>query len=259
MIADVIHSFLVMASGHLGGLAALFSSAEVMFSPPVLIRAVIENCAHAVWVLGDNPEEPADHRLARAYLEELLSAEEEKKNAGRMLTKVHPAFMRADADYKALKAEILARFAGATKANLGEKSLLNQKLPGLENAVTWMYAVTKRSGGVIGFEEATGIYGFISNMTHPTLYSVQGKRFWGVEPSSGNRVADLRIEIGFLESEARAALAAFYNALTYVNSYFGWPEDVLHDLEARIHAVIPSFFTDASGRIPASGATESGE
>ena len=259
MIADIVHSFLVMASGHLGGLAGLFSSAEVMLSPPILIRAVIENCAHAVWVLGDDPEEPADHRLARAYLEELLSAEEEKKNAGRMLTKVHPTFMRAEADYKALKAEILARFAGATKADLGDKSLLNQELPRLEDAVVWMYALTKKSGGTIGSEEAMGIYGFLSNMTHPTLYSARDKRLWGVEPFSGNRVAELRIEIDFLEKAARAALAAFYNALTYVNSYFGWPEDLLNDLEARIHAVIPDFFTDVSARMPESSPTRSGE
>ena len=190
MIAEVIHSFLVVASGHLGGLAALFASAEVMFSPPVLVRAVIENCAHAVWVLGNDPDEDVNERLARAYLEELLSAEDEKKNAGRMLTKAHPTFIQAEANYKALKAEILARFPGAIKADLGEKSLLGQKLPRLEDAVVWMYGLTKESGGVIGHEEATGIYGFLSNMTHPTLYSERDKRLWEVEPVSGNRVAN---------------------------------------------------------------------
>ncbi|PZE66842.1 hypothetical protein DEJ27_13225 [Curtobacterium sp. MCPF17_018] len=259
MIAEVIHSFLVVASGHLGGLAALFASAEVMFSPPVLIRAVIENCAHAVWVLGNDPDEDVDQRLARAYLEELLSAEEEKKNAGRMLTKVHPTFIRAEADYKALKAEILARFPGVTKADLGDRSLLGQKLPKLEDAVVWMYVLTKESGGAIGSDQATGIYGFLSNMTHPTLYSERDKRLWEVEPVSGNRVANLRIGIDFLENEARAALAAFYNALTYVNSYFGWPEDVLKDLEARFDEVIPSFFIDASAHIPEPSKSNSAE
>jgi hypothetical protein len=33
-----------------------------------------------------------------------------------------------------------------------------------------MYDVTERMGGTISGDVAKGIYGFLSNMTHPTLY-----------------------------------------------------------------------------------------
>ena len=38
------------------------------------------------------------------------------------------------------------------------------------------------------------------------------------------------------------ALAAFYNTLTYVTSYFGWPIDVHDGLTAQLDEVIPGFF-----------------
>jgi hypothetical protein len=48
--------------------------------------------------------------------------------------------------------------------------------------------------------------------------------------------------IGSIEREARAALAAFYNALKHTTSYFGWPTTIVETLEAKIEAFIPTFF-----------------
>ncbi|GAC1387333.1 MAG: hypothetical protein NVSMB48_26610 [Marmoricola sp.] len=123
LVAEVVQTYLLTASGHLGGLASLYATGEVIFPTPALIRSAIENCAHAVWVIGEDPHEPSDHRLARAYLEELLSAEEAKKNAGRMRGNTHPSYIRASAYYKALKNEILQRFPEATPETLGARSL----------------------------------------------------------------------------------------------------------------------------------------
>lgn len=61
LIEEVVQVYLLAASGHLGALASLYKSGEVFSSPPLLMRAVIENCAHAVWVLGENPEEPCEN------------------------------------------------------------------------------------------------------------------------------------------------------------------------------------------------------
>ena len=36
---------------------------------------------------------------------------------------------------------------------------------------------------------------------------------------------------------------AFYNALTYVTSYFGWPTSVHDGLTARIDETMPTFFS----------------
>ncbi len=193
-------------------------------------------------MLGDDPEEPAENRLARGYLEELLSAEEAKKNSGRMRGKTHASYLHAAESYQRVKAEILARFPEASKQTLGEGTLRGQQLPKLEDAVKWMYSLTESAGGTIDQDAASGIYGFLSNMTHPTLYPARQRRGWHDDPEEGHRIAYLHIDLGSVEDEARAALAAFYNALTYTTSYFGWPTTALKVLEEKIDAVIPTFF-----------------
>jgi hypothetical protein len=242
LIAEVVQTFLLTASGHLGGLASLYSSAEILFSPALLTRAVIENCAHAVWVLGDDPEEPAENRLARCYLEELLSAEEAKKNFGRMHGKSHPSYLKYASEYKHLKEQLLVRFPEETKQTLGERTINGQELPGLELVVKWMYSLTEAAGGTINQDVASGIYGALSNRTHPTLYPARARRVWPSTTDDGYAVAQLEVELSAVENEARAALAAFYNALTYTNSYFGWPTTILDALESEMEKVIPTFF-----------------
>ncbi|KUF08522.1 hypothetical protein [Leucobacter sp. G161] len=241
LIADVVQTFLLTSSGHLGGLASLYTSGEVLFSPALLIRSIIENCAHAIWVLGGQGE-PAEDRLARCYLEELKSAEEAKKNAGYMYGKLHASHVHSADRYRQLKKQILARFPDTTKQILGEYELHRQKLPKLEDAVKEMYALTEAAGGTITQEQASGIYGFLSNRTHPTLYPARQLREWEGDETSGHAVAHLHVGMGPIEDEARAALAAFYNALSYVTSYYAWPTTLLEALEMKIQATIPGFF-----------------
>lgn len=243
LIAEVVQTYLLTASGHLGGLAALYARGEVLFSPPVLIRATIENCAHAVWVVGEDSDEPAEDRLARAYLEEFLSADEAKKNAGLMHAKSHASYVRALAYYKALKVEIRERFPSNTELLEGRDSTVNGlQLLGPEATVGRMYALTESYGGTIGGRAAKGIYGFLSNMTHPTLYPARQSRVWIDDPSVGHAVAKLRINLSTTEAAARGALAAFYNALTYVTSYFGWSTETVDRLTSSIEKAIPTFF-----------------
>src|SRR3546814_4084362 len=71
-------------------------------------------------------------------------------------------------------------------------------------------------------------------MTHPTLYPARQRREWTSDPATGHPVAHLRVDLGSAENEARAALAAFYNALTYTTSYFGWPTTVVDALTTTI-------------------------
>ncbi|WP_340539132.1 hypothetical protein [Nocardioides sp. GXZ039] len=196
LIAEVVQTYLLTASGQLGALASLYASGEVIFPTPALIRSVIENCAHAVWVLGEDPDEPSDDRLARAYLEEILSAEEAKKNAGRLHAKTHPSYVRASAYYKALKSEILQRFPGATRESPGARTLNGQTLPSLKAAVEGMYELTRTFGGTIDGRTGTGIYGILSNQTHPTLYAARERRVWAENPAAGHHEALLRIDIG---------------------------------------------------------------
>lgn len=242
LIAEVLQTYLLIASGHLGGLASLYASGEVLFPPAALIRATVENCAHAMWVLGDDAAEPSENRLARAYLEELLSAEEAKKNAGRLGDKAAPAHVNAEAYYTTLKQQILDRFPDSDKDSLGKRTLHGQTLLNLEATVTWMYALTEVAGSNISPRAGSGVYGFLSNMTHPTLYPARQMRVWRDEPEHGHAVAYLHIDVGFAERQASAALAAFYNALSYVTSYFGWNTSIQQRLEAKIEKTMPTFF-----------------
>lgn len=245
LIAEVVQTYLLVATGHLGGLASLYRSGEVIFPTPVLIRSTIENCAHAVWVLGEDTDDSPESRLARAYLEQLVSAEEARKNAGRMHGKEHPSYVNANRYYKALKAEIFERFPDTTAESLGggrHRTLAGQSLPGLEDAVRWMYELTESYGGRIDGKTAVGIYGYLSNLTHPTLYPAQQRRGWVTDRKSGHRVAHLRLRQDQVENEARQPLAAFYNALNYTTSYFGWPTTFVERLTERIDGTMPTFF-----------------
>ncbi|QEP06477.1 MULTISPECIES: hypothetical protein [unclassified Glutamicibacter] len=242
LITEAIQIFLFNAAAHLGSWAALLRATEVVATPPLLLRAVIENCAHAVWVTGNDPTENPENRLARAYLEELISAEEAKKNAGRLHGKNGPTYTRTVDAYKKVKADIATRFPGSTPEDLGKNMLHGQKLPGLEDSVKWMYDLTASFGGSIDANVASGMYGLLSNLTHPTLYTVREMRVWTKDKKTGHNVANVRVTIESVEKDVRAALATFYNAMSYVTSYYGWPETALRTLESKIEAVILDFF-----------------
>lgn len=241
LITEAIQIFLFNSAAHMGSWAALLRAAEVVATPPLLLRAVIENCAHAVWVIGDDPDEAPEDRLARSYLEELKSAEEAKMNAGRLRGKSDPTHVRTAAAWKKVKADITARFPDSTPEELSKFKLHGQELPRLEDSVMWMYELTARFGGTIDATVASGMYGLLSNLTHPTLYTVREMRVWGKD-ETGHNVANVSVAIDSVEKDVRAALAAFYNALSYVTSYYGWPETALRTLESKIEAVIPDFF-----------------
>lgn len=243
LVTEAVQIFLFNSAAHMGSWAALLRAQELVATPPLLLRAVIENCAHAVWVLGDDPAEAPEGRLARAYLEELKSAEEAKKNAGRLRGKKDPAHRRTAAAYKKLKEDITAHFPDATPENLGKWKLNGQQLPSLEDAVKGMYELTARFGGSINATQASGMYGLLSNLTHPTLYTVRQVRVWRKEEETGYLTADVQVTVQSAEQDVRAALAAFHNALTYVTSYFGWPEMALNALQSKIESAIPDFFS----------------
>lgn len=241
LLAEVIQTFLLAASAHLGGLAGLYRAGEVTFSPPVLLRSILENCAHALWVLGEE-DEPATDRLARCYLEEFVSAEQARTNAKYMNGENHQSYIEADKAYQGLVEQIKGRFPGSSTRKLKDGILFGQELPGLKESVKLMYSLAEAGGGTITQDQASGIYGFLSNMTHPTLYPARQRRRWYEDSVHGHRVAYLHISLESIEREARVALATFYNALTYVTSYFGWSTTIVEALEAEIDATIPDFF-----------------
>ena len=107
---------MLAASEQLGGLAALYGAQEVLYSPSALARSILEHCASVAWVLGFDGE-PVENRLARAYREELKSAEEAKKNAGRLFDKTHPEYRRVAKDFKRRSQEIDGVFSCGWSTN----------------------------------------------------------------------------------------------------------------------------------------------
>ena len=164
--------------------------------------------------------------------------------AGRLGAKTDPIHLQANDYYKVLKGQILTRFPGTDAETLGKRTLNGQTLLNPEATVAWMYALAeKAAASSVGDRAALGIYGVLSHMTHPTLYPARQLREWTDDPAAGHPVAYLRLDLDFLERQASAAVMAFYNALTYVTSYFGWPTSVHDGLTAKIDETMPTFFS----------------
>ncbi len=242
LVSEAVSTFLLVAAGHLGALGALHTSKEVLFSPGALVRAVLENCAHAMWVLGRHGESP-NNQLARAYLEDYLSAEEAKKNAGRLGDKTTRVYQDAASTYSRLRTEIQARFPATTPADLAgpPRRLAGQELPSPEAGVKWMYELLgSASGSSIDARTAMGVYGYLSNVTHPTLYPVRQMREWTVAPGhEGHATNTVSVDADFLVRQGTVAVLAFYNALSYVTSYYGWPTGAHDALTAAIDRSLP--------------------
>jgi hypothetical protein len=245
LVSEAISSYLLVASAHMGGLAALHAAGEVIFPPGILVRSVLENCAHAMWIPGDTPEEPAGSKLARAYLEELISAEEAKKNAGRLEPKTSPQHQDAAAEFKRRRQEALDVFPGTTPEDLAKRQLAGQQLPNPEACVAWMYRLLESAtASSIDERTGTGVYGFLSNMTHPTLYPARQLRVWHeADGHAGHMTSTLYLDIGFVERQASAAIVVFYNALAYITSYYGWPPEPHDRLTAAIDRILPGTIT----------------
>ncbi|GGB91191.1 hypothetical protein N798_07425 [Knoellia flava TL1] len=128
----------------------MYATGEVHFSPGLLVRAVMENCAHALWVLGDAGDEP-EERLARAYLEELNSAKEAQGTAKLMGGSTSGQYHDARAQHRLLRRQVQSRSA-VSADELGTGQLRGQSLPGLTDSVLWMYDLTAAANARLTLE-----------------------------------------------------------------------------------------------------------
>jgi hypothetical protein len=242
VIGAAVQRYMLGASEQFGGLAALYHAQEVLYSSSALARGLIEACASAAWVLGA-AEEPVERRLARAYREELKSAEEAKKNAGRLLGKDHSAYRRVADDFKRCRDEIDAIFPdGWTTDDDGRRLLLGQSLPRPEESVAWLLSefLSRPHTREVGL----GAYGYISNMTHPTLYRISG--LWSVEElADGERVPVLDVSIEDHNKQAQLIVSPYYEVLARVITYHGWPGASHRDLTVTIDRLLPGLFPAA--------------
>jgi hypothetical protein len=109
---------------------------------------------------------------------------------------------------------------------------------GPEESVAWMFkAMTQPLSEV----SARGAYGWYSNRSHPTLYSIS--RLWATVERDG---ATTLVVAGAedCETEIRVVVTASYEALSFVWSYHGWPRERHDQLTGEIERVLPSLFVE---------------
>jgi hypothetical protein len=242
LVVEVAVTYLEIAAGHLGGLAALYKAAQVMHPAPPLIRAVMESAGRAAWVIGRAEDDPADV-LARAYLEEFLSAEIAKR-AAKHMAEANAAQVETYAQRRAqVRTRILSVFPTATKAELGQapKVLAGRVQAGPEAAVTFLFELVREiGGGTVTSDQTVGMYDYLSSGTHPTLYTARELRV-AVEHDDHVRF-DLATEVEPLRRMAGAAFVAFYSALSYVASYLGLPRARIDALAEAADEALPGVF-----------------
>lgn len=236
-VNEVVATYLDMAGHHCAALAALCSSHEILMSGDMLVRAVVECCARAAWVQsGATPEK----RLARAYLEEDLSNEEQKKVAGRLWRENSPYSARATDRFKRVRTEIKNNFAN--DHDLNGRVIHAEKQASPSEAVRQFFALAE-SNGAVGFsgrKQKEGYYDLLSNGTHPTLYRLRELRRWGEVGTGQIRRTTLVMDPGFLSSLTQLAVLAIYNSLSLTYRYNGWPFDPEGSFAQEIGKALPN-------------------
>ncbi|GAA2339231.1 hypothetical protein [Dactylosporangium salmoneum] len=125
--------------------------------------------------------------------------------------------------------------------NTRQRQIGGHGLLGPEGCVEWMFELLeRRAGSNITTRESLGIYGLLSNFTHPTLHVTREMREF---VQDGDHIVSVHeVDLQFVERQARLAVSVFYNTMAYVSSYFGWPRAPHDELTRRIDAVMPGMF-----------------
>ena len=231
VIQAVLYIYVTTASEHLAGLGALYKQREVMYSPGPLLRAVVEHCARALWVLQKDGT-PVEDRLARAFLEALFSAEQAKRTAGHLEGRQSDLYRLEAARFAGTREIAEQVFGESILDEDGRHRLRGQHLPGLEDCVAWMFSFL---GQPLTESAALGVYDFLSNLSHPTLYP--HAQMWEQPETPGLSIDDH-------ERRGASAVAPFYNVLSMMISYNGWPIKRHDELTETLDRLLPSVLKD---------------
>jgi hypothetical protein len=131
--------FLFVASEQLGALGALYEREEVLVPSGACMRSALEHSAHVLWVLQRADTEPFEQRLARALLEMLRSVEERKIVVCNLFGDDSPECAQWKERFTAEKQRIKDSFPDGLTYDRHLPVLLEQKVPGPEGAVAWMF------------------------------------------------------------------------------------------------------------------------
>lgn len=240
LVSEVVVTYLEIAAGHLGGIAALYRSGQAMFPPLPLARSVLELTAHVMWVLGMPPLTARDI-LARAYLEEFTSRETAKQAAGRMAPKTSESHQRAKREWVEFRDRVIAVFPETDANQLGGgpvgRAIAGQEFPRPEDCVEEMFDQLHAAVGGITMRQAAGVYGFLCAGTHPSLFQTRAMRRY---VDHGDHLGTiLSIDVGHLERLLAITVAAYYNALSYTLDFYGMDRAAHDQLTRKIEEIMP--------------------
>lgn len=235
LITGLCHDYMYAACEQFGAMWALYQANEVLLVPNVIARCAVEHVAHVAWVLGPSTD-GVDQRHARALLEELAGAEHAKTTAGHLIGKSSSDYGERYAHWKELKAVAKRAYPDLTSdPATGKTVICGYTLPRPEKIVTAVYGYLTPP---LPEKQREGIYDFLSNHVHPTLY-VTRELFRSRQTGDGERTAELAVDPEYHQKLARLTVAPFHLVLAMILSYHNWPDTHLKRLEAEIDAALP--------------------
>lgn len=239
LVLEAVIGYLELAAAQCAGLAALFETGEVVAAPWPLTRATLEDCARARWIIGSEPaDETALNRLARAYIDNDLSAEYEKKISGYLQGHRSSACLAATARFTRLRAEIATVFPGPDGHDFGKRTINGQVCLGPTDTVRWFFDLLARSAALaVDTKAPTAIYDLLSTHTHPTLHSAHARHLFAADNTGPT--APPTIDIAGIEWLACLAVLGVYDAVSTTHRYCGWEFDPDGRFESLIDRVLP--------------------
>ncbi|MEU1428131.1 hypothetical protein ABZ412_13755 [Nocardia sp. NPDC005746] len=246
VVLEMVAAYLELAVGNCAGLAALYEAVEVVTSPAQLVRAVLEDCARAYWLIGSDPVSAPEDRLARSYIDHEISAVDKQKYAARLMGKTSFGYALARSEFKDLRAEIKKAFPATSGTDFDAPVTINgQKNIGPTETVKWFYALRRGEGGS---DIGEGIYIRLCNQTHPTISSIRDRRRFirHGEHFGSHQV----VKLSELENLARLAVSAVHVTLAWVYRYCGWDFDPDHEFEDLIERTFPGSLADIAPDTP---------
>jgi hypothetical protein len=195
------------------------------------MRSALEHCAHALWVLQRADTELFEQRLAPASLEMLRSVEERKIVVCNLFGDGSPECAQWKERFIAEKQRIKGSFPDGLTYDRHLPVLLEQKVPGPEAAVAWMFEFLIDTATT---EVGKGVYGFLANLSYPTVDAIM--ELWGKRPRAEEQ-----------QRQVEYVVLSFYNALSAVIDYHRWPRARFDELTTKIDQVLPELLVTKAG------------
>jgi hypothetical protein len=138
-------------------------------------------------------------------------------------------------DFKQWSKEIDDVFPGGWTVDDGRRLLHGQRLPGPEDSVAWL--LSEFLSRPHTRDVSRGTYGYISNLSHPTLYRISG--MWSIEERDEERIPVLDVRIEDHDKLAQLVVSPYYEVLARVIVYHGWPGIQHRELTKQIDRLLP--------------------